>query len=168
MKYFVTVGSRVVEVDVDGDRVSVDGHDVVASLSTVPETPEVRLELNGRVSSIAVDQFVDGRWRLVDRGSVYDIEAVDERTRHIRSLVGAERGSAGAGVLKAPMPGLVIQIAVAAGDNVVAGQGLVVLEAMKMENELKATASGVVKSVRVEVGQAVEKGVVLVELEYRE
>lgn len=168
MKYFVTVGERVVEVDIDGERVRIDGRDVDASLTKVPETPVVQLELEGRVSSIAVDQFVDGRWRLVDRGSVYDIEAIDERTRHIRSLVGAERGTAGAGVLKAPMPGLVVQIAVAEGDKVAAGQGLVVLEAMKMENELKATASGVVKSVRVTIGQAVEKGAVLVELEYSE
>ena len=164
MKYFVTVGERTLEVDIDGDRVRMDGQELHASLTTVPETPEVRLEVAGRVSSLAVDRYVDGRWRLVDRGSVYDIEAVDERTRHIRSLVGAERGTAGGGQLKAPMPGLVIQIAVAEGDRVTAGQGLVVLEAMKMENELKVTAAGVVNRVRVAVGQAVEKGQVLLDI----
>ncbi len=166
MKYFVTVGERTIEVDIDGDHVRVDGQALDASLKTVPGTPEVRLKVAGRVSSLAIDQYVDGRWRLVDRGSVYDIEAVDERTRHIRSLVGARRGTADGGVLKAPMPGLVIRVDVAEGDPVVTGQGLVVLEAMKMENELKATASGVVKSIRVVIGQAVEKGAVLVELDY--
>ena len=69
------------------------------------------------------------------------------------------------GVLKAPMPGLVGRVQVQPGEQVAAGAPLVVLEAMKMENELKAGAPGVVKSVRVVSGEAVEKGQVLVEFE---
>jgi pyruvate carboxylase subunit B len=63
------------------------------------------------------------------------------------------------------MPGLVLRVQVAAGQRVAEGGGLVVLEAMKMENELKAPATGVVKAVRVSPGEAVEKGQVLVEFE---
>ena len=63
------------------------------------------------------------------------------------------------------MPGLVVRVNVAVGDQVAAGQGLVVIEAMKMENELRASAAGVVRAVHVEAGAAVNKGVVLVELE---
>ena len=63
------------------------------------------------------------------------------------------------------MPGLVVRVQVQPGEKVAAGDSLVVLEAMKMENELKAGASGVVKSVRVAPGEAVEKGQVLVEFE---
>ncbi len=103
-------------------------------------------------------------WRLVDKGAVVDVEATDERTRHIRSLGGSSRGTAASGVLKSPMPGLVVRVAVAVGDEVAEGQGLVVLEAMKMENELKAPAAGVVASIRVAVGQTVDKGEVLLEL----
>jgi pyruvate carboxylase subunit B len=62
------------------------------------------------------------------------------------------------------MPGLVVRIHVAVGDAVVAGQGLVAMEAMKMENELKAAGAGTVRAILVEPGQAVEKGTVLVEL----
>jgi biotin carboxyl carrier protein len=63
------------------------------------------------------------------------------------------------------MPGLVVRIQTEPGQHVQAGTPLIVLEAMKMENELKAAAAGVVKLVRVAAGEAVEKGQILVELE---
>jgi pyruvate carboxylase subunit B len=63
------------------------------------------------------------------------------------------------------MPGMVLRVQARAGDMVEAGAGLVVLEAMKMENELKAAASARVKTVRVGPGEAVEKGQVLLEFE---
>jgi pyruvate carboxylase subunit B len=63
------------------------------------------------------------------------------------------------------MPGLVLRVQVAPGQNVAAGTGVIVLEAMKMENELKAVGAGVVRSVRVSAGEAVEKGQVLIEFE---
>ena len=63
------------------------------------------------------------------------------------------------------MPGLIVRVNVAAGDMVEAGQGVIVMEAMKMENELRATSAGTVKSVEVVPGTAVEKGALLVALE---
>jgi biotin carboxyl carrier protein len=67
--------------------------------------------------------------------------------------------------MRAPMPGLVVRVAAVVGEPVQAGASLVVLEAMKMENELRASAAGVVQAVLVEPGQTVEKGQTLVELE---
>jgi pyruvate carboxylase subunit B len=61
------------------------------------------------------------------------------------------------------MPGLVVRVEVAEGQSVTAGQGVVIMEAMKMENELKAEAAGVVGKILVQPGQAVEKGAVLIE-----
>ena len=63
------------------------------------------------------------------------------------------------------MPGLIVRIDVKAGDQVIAGQGVAAMEAMKMENELRAPAAGKVKAVHAAVGQAVEKGALLVEFE---
>jgi pyruvate carboxylase subunit B len=63
------------------------------------------------------------------------------------------------------MPGLIVRVNVSPGDAVQAGQGLVVMEAMKMENELRAPAAGTVKTVMVEPGKAVEKGTVLVDFD---
>src|SRR5205809_97683 len=70
----------------------------------------------------------------------------------------------GGGTVRAPMPGVVVRIEVVEGQQVDAGAGLVVVEAMKMENELRAPRSGMVQTVHVAVGQAVEKGASLVTL----
>ena len=91
--------------------------------------------------------------------------ALDERARAIRAL-GTQGGKAAvAGVLTAPMPGLVVRVLVAVGERVEAGAGLIVIEAMKMENELKAPAAGTVRRVLAGPGASVEKGAVLMELE---
>lgn len=164
MKYLVTIADREVEVVVDGEQLTVDGVAVAATLERIPGSPEVRVVIDGQAHRLAVDAQEGGMWRLVDRGAVTEVGIEDERTRHIRSLTGAGKASAGGGILKAPMPGLVVRIAVAVGDQVGAGAGLVVLEAMKMENELKAPAAGVVTAIKVTPGQAVEKGAVLLEL----
>ena len=82
----------------------------------------------------------------------------------LRDLIDASQQSSGPAPLLAPMPGLVLRVSVAVGDSVSAGQGLVVVEAMKMENELRATTAGVVTAVRAVPGTAVEKGAVLIEL----
>ena len=95
--------------------------------------------------------------------SGWDVEVLDERARHLRQLAGSGRGKRGGNVLKAPMPGLVVRVEVEPGQAVVEGQGVVVLEAMKMENELRASAAATVAAVRVAPGAAVEKGDVLVE-----
>ena len=68
-------------------------------------------------------------------------------------------------ILVAPMPGKVVRVAVQAGQEVKAGDELVVVEAMKMENEFRAMAAGTVKQVRVEAGQAVNAGDILVVVE---
>jgi pyruvate carboxylase subunit B len=67
--------------------------------------------------------------------------------------------------MRAPMPGLIVRVDVTAGDEVRTGEGVVIIEAMKMENELRADGGGIVSRVLVEAGQAVEKGAVLVEFE---
>jgi biotin carboxyl carrier protein len=65
----------------------------------------------------------------------------------------------------APMPGLVVRVEVEVGQHVKAGQGVVVVEAMKMENELKAPGDGVIAEIRAKTGETVEKGAVLLVLE---
>jgi pyruvate carboxylase subunit B len=165
MKYYVTVGGREHLVEVDGDRVTVDGQPAVATAAGVEGTPVRQVLLDGASWMLTLDPAGRGRWNVGWRGDRWEVEVVDERTRHIRSLTGPGQVRSGGGAIKAPMPGLVVRILVEPGQAVEAGQGVVVLEAMKMENELKAAAAGVVRAVRAEVGRPVEKGQVLVELE---
>jgi pyruvate carboxylase subunit B len=100
-------------------------------------------------------------------GDRWEAEVVDERTRHIRSLTSGANAARPPATLRAPMPGLVVRVLVEAGQEVAAGAGMVVLEAMKMENELKAAGPSVVGAIRVVAGEPVEKGQVLVELRDR-
>jgi biotin carboxyl carrier protein len=165
VKYVVTVAGQNIEVTVDGDQVTVDGRELGASLGVVPGTPVRQLVLDGRSEGLAFEPAGRGKWAITRRGERWEVEVLDERTRHLRSLTGAAGGVRGPGALKAPMPGLVVRVQVTAGQRVAAGTGVVVLEAMKMENELRAAMDGVVRSIRVAAGEAVEKGQVLVEFE---
>jgi pyruvate carboxylase subunit B len=82
----------------------------------------------------------------------------DARTYQLRSLFAKTGGKQADQTVKAPMPGLISRLEVATGDAVAPGQGLLVLEAMKMENEIRATSGGTVTKVFVQRGKVVEKG----------
>lgn len=90
-------------------------------------------------------------------GQTFEVGVQDERARALASLVGEARAS-GDVTIRAPMPGLVSNVLVSEGDEIQRGQAVVVLEAMKMENDLSATRAGIVKSLRVAKGQTVAQG----------
>jgi pyruvate carboxylase subunit B len=167
VKYIVTVAGREIEVEVDGERVTVAGRIMAAALRRVPGTPLRQLSVDGRPETLVMQPSGRGQWAIGVRGERWEVEVVDERTRHIRSLTGGADRPRGPGALRAPMPGLVVRVLVEPGQSVSRGGGVVVLEAMKMENELKAPAAGVVGAIRVGAGEPVEKGQVLVELRER-
>lgn len=167
MKYVVEINGERVNVELDGGSAIVNGERVEANLQAIPGTP-VRLVRIGdsmhRVTARRQPQNGRGAYVLDVDGFRYEALSLDERTRTIRDLAATSEVASGPAPLKAPMPGLVVRIAVAVGDTVVAGQALVVVEAMKMENELRAATAGVVTAIRAVQGTAVEKGAVLVEL----
>ena len=165
MKYFVTIGAQTVEVEVEGGRVLVGGEAREALLAAVSGTPLYHLLLAGESWTVAAQPLEGaGRWALGVVGERVELEVMDERAQQIRALTGKRAALGGGATVRAPMPGLVVRVAVAAGQRVEAGAGVVVVEAMKMENELRAPRAGVVEAVHVAVGQAVEKGAPLVTL----
>jgi len=164
MRYFVTVGGRPHEVELGPEGASVDGTPVQADLEHVEGTDVRSLILDGRSHRILARRGEGGTWDLQVGGRRYRVEAVDERTRAIREMTGSTAGPVGPRPVRAPMPGMVVKIDVAVGDVVTTGQGVAIVEAMKMENELKAEAAGVVTRIHVEPGQAVEKDQVLIDL----
>jgi pyruvate carboxylase subunit B len=97
-----------------------------------------------------------------------EVEVQDDRSKQIEALTGQGRKTAAGGVVKAPMPGLVVRVEVREGQVVEVGEGLVVVEAMKMENELRALSRGVVEHIHVSAGQRVEKGAPLVTIKVPE
>ena len=151
-------------------RVRVDGRDAVAvsreplDLRPTPDGGYSLIAPSGKTHHVAVEALdlrarvmrlrVDGRRHDVALQSPLD-QLVDE--------LGLEAESAPVlSEIRAPMPGLVLRITVEAGQEVAAGDTLLVLEAMKMENAIKAPAAGVVAEVHVGQGVAVEKGALLV------
>jgi pyruvate carboxylase subunit B len=165
MRYVVEVDGERRTVEIEGDRVTIDGTELRAHLTDVEGTPVSLLTIGERVYRLVARRGdARGRYTLSLDGRRFAAEALDERTRTIRDLSAASAAAAGPAPLVAPMPGLVVRVTVQVGDEVAAGQGLVVMEAMKMENELRAPAAGTVKAVHAAPGTPVEKGTVLVEL----
>jgi len=166
VKYFVRIGDEDHEVVLDSEGIQIDGARVTASVSPSDGTPVRTVSIGPEVHRVVVRRgSARGNYTLWLDGFRFEVEALDERTRAIRELSGASSAPTGPAPLVAPMPGLIVRVAVKPGDEVRAGQGLVVMEAMKMENELRAVAAGRVKSVQAQPGMAVEKGALLVELE---
>lgn len=165
MKYFVTLGDRTVEVDLTGHTPVVDGTPVEAHMTVLPGTAVRSLDVGGRSHTLSArpgDRR--GRWHIALGRERFTADAVDERTRAIREMTGAGEDVADMTVI-APMPGLVLRVEVEVGQAVRAGQGVVIVEAMKMENELKAPSDGVVARILVQERQTVEKGATLLILE---
>ena len=159
------VNGRTVSVSLGPEGISVDGDPIEARIEEVDGTPIVLLIAGGTLHRLAVRRGDGrGRYSIWSESHRFEVEALDERRRAIRDMAGASSESTGPAPLVAPMPGLVVRINVEAGDPIRAGQPLVVMEAMKMENELRSTSDGVVRAVRVQSGEAVEKGTVLIEL----
>jgi pyruvate carboxylase subunit B len=142
-RYRVTIGSDVWEVDA---RLTAQG---IYSL------------LVGGVSYVADVLDREGACWVDVGGESYEIR-VEEQTRWIIRTRGGAAGAAQGQTLTAPLPGKITHVAVRPGDRVAPGDTLVVIEAMKMENEFKASAAGTVAEVRVAPGQAVNPGDVLV------
>jgi pyruvate carboxylase subunit B len=163
VKYVVTIHGRTFEVEIRGAEARVNGEVVHAVLHPVPGSPLRLLMLPDGAETFALSRR-DGGWAVHAGGEVWDAVVVDERTRRLREVTGGGHAGAGHGSVKAPMPGRVVRVEVRTGDLVRQGQGVVVLEAMKMENELAAPIAGRVTAVHAEAGAAVTKGTVLVEV----
>jgi biotin carboxyl carrier protein len=164
VKYVATLGGKSVVVELTaGD----DGHhrltvgDEVWEVDARPTHQGTYSLLVGGVSHVAAVVDRDGT-RVVDvGGETYEV-LVEEQSRWIIRTHGGVEGAADGQTLTAPLPGKITHVAIRPGDTVQAGDTLVVIEAMKMENEFKASAPGTVAEVRVAPGQAVNPGDVLV------
>ena len=122
------------------------------------------LLVEGQSHEVAVVRVGDGAYAVDWRGRSFEIELVDPLT-HLAETSRGEAGKQGKRVVKAYMPGRVVEVRVQPGDRVETGQPMIVLEAMKMQNEIQAERSGLVSRVYVTAGEAVEGGDPLVEVD---
>jgi biotin carboxyl carrier protein len=137
-----------------------DGAERTAAVE-MPEPCVYSVLMDGRSYDARVEEIPGGLVVVID-GFRFEMEVRDPR-RWSRKDAG--RGSEGVQTVTAPMPGKVVRVLVAAGDDVSAGQGLLVVEAMKMQNEMKASRAGRVLALRVKEGATVTAGEVLATIE---
>ena len=166
MRYYVTVEGRVLEVEVDGDAARVEGAAGEARVLEGSRGPSLWVSVGGRPHRLYGVRRGATAWEIHFRGRSFQVDVADEmRWRRRRSGGGGTVAAAGLEPLRAPMPGLVLRVEVEKGQDVAQGQGLLIVEAMKMENELRAQAAGRVRHVRVAAGESVRRGDILVEFE---
>jgi len=161
MKYYVTVDGEAREVELTEEGLQLDGWPIHAELASVPGTPEGHLRLGDRGYPLTGHR-VKGGWQIEIAGRKLVLGVEDERARAIRELAGEAASSPSTRDLRAPMPGLVVRVLVDPGQAVSAGTGLVVVEAMKMENELVAETDSIIASVEVDEGDTVNQNDLLV------
>ncbi|HME11337.1 MAG TPA: biotin/lipoyl-containing protein [Candidatus Acidoferrum sp.] len=151
---------RNIELQREGQlwRVSIDGNPLEAdAVEIAPHTFSVLL--HGKSYELRVTPMPDGALKIQSASNEFSAEVIDPR--EWRGRHGALQAE-GRQQIISPMPGKVVRILVAAGDKVAAGQGLVVVEAMKMQNEIRSPKSGTVEKVVATEGQAVNAGDVLI------
>jgi biotin carboxyl carrier protein len=166
VKYVVQLNGQRHTVSIEPDGVQYEDEPKArGELSDIEGSPVRMVKLGTHVYRVVAEKRQGrGRYTLWVDGYRFEVEALDERTRAIRDLSAANAAPTGPAPIIAPMPGLIVRVNVSIGDKVEAGQGIVVMEAMKMENELRATAPGTVQTIEVAAGTAVEKGALLVSL----
>ncbi len=148
----------------DDGRIVVDGEPLECEVHRMSQGQFLRI--GKRTWSLRMLEPVDdsGLRRIAVNGKVIAVEVDDETSALLRSLQTEKATKLHSAILRSPMPGRITRILVAEGELIEAGQGVLILEAMKMENEIKAPSAGIVKAVRVQEGNAVEKNAILIEV----
>ncbi len=167
MKYYIELEGKEIAIDI----VEKDGQLIVRSENGLIPLDSHSVG-NGFSSFLIGGKHYDFHIKDNDEGMVIDtgsskITAIvlDEREKMLTNFVKTGSGKGKLSDLRAPMPGLVVSVEVEPGQAIKKGDGLIIIEAMKMENELKAARSVKVKQVKVTVGQTIEKGAVLITFE---
>jgi biotin carboxyl carrier protein len=157
MKYIATVENKqfVVEI-IDEKHISVDGKRYEVDFETVSGQPVYSLIVDGKSHESYIYQG-DDNWQVLLRGRLYPVTVEDEREKRLRAAAGGGVAETGEYHLRAPMPGLVVAIPVTEGQEIKRGQVILILESMKMQNELKAPRDGTLGRIRVKVGESVEQ-----------
>jgi biotin carboxyl carrier protein len=165
VKYFVKIGERELEVELLRE-----GQSLIAILgdrrfeiehADVDRLGQSMLRVGPDAYAVSMEEEGE-RYRVTIAGEGFSVVCDDERERAARALAGEK--AAGGGIVESVMPGIVRALLVAEGDAVEPDTTLLILEAMKMQNEIKAGAGGVVGKVYVAVGAAVGAGAKLVEI----
>lgn len=162
MKYITTIGEREYSIEIVNRKlVIVDGISYDVDFASISGQPVYSLLVDNK----SYEGYMypdDDDWEVLLQGILYSVNVEDERERRLRQALGEGPSQTGEFHLKAPMPGLVVTIPVSEGQEVAKGDVLIILESMKMQNELKSPQDGQISRIRIKVGDSVERKQTLV------
>lgn len=157
MKYITTIEGMEFEIEVIDERhIRIADRLMQVDFEPVSGQPVFSLIVDGK----SYESYVypdEEDWQVLIHGRQYQVRVEDEREKRLRAAAGAGVAEGGEFHLKAPMPGLVVAVPVSEGQTIEKGQVLIILESMKMQNELKAPRAGMVGRIRVKAGESVEQ-----------
>ena len=157
MIYVSTVNGVEYRIEIIDERhIIVNGRQLTVDFNTVSGQPVYSLIVDGK----SFEGFVypgETEWEVLLMGRQFPVAVEDEREKRLRAAAGGSVSDAGEFHLKAPMPGMVVSIPVEEGQEIEKGDVLLILESMKMQNELKAPRAGIVGRIRVKMGELVEQ-----------
>jgi biotin carboxyl carrier protein len=157
MKYISTVNDIEYAIEIIDERhISVDGRVLAVDFNPVSGQPVYSLLVDGQ----SVEAYVypgEEKWEVLLMGRQFQVMVEDERDKRLRAAAGGSISETGEYHLKAPMPGMVVSILVEEGQKIEKGQVMLILESMKMQNELKSPRAGTVGRLRVKPGESVEQ-----------
>lgn len=164
MKYFARIREQEYEVEIEDGVVFLNGEPIDIDLTQVGETELYSVLYDGRSFELLIhaERF---DYAVTLRGDQYSVQVEDERTRKLNAGRRTQAVPDGELAVRAPIPGLVVKVLVDDNAEVEEGQPLLILEAMKMENEIRSPKAGTVKAVEVAAGQRVEQNAILLILE---
>lgn len=164
MKYVATVNDQTYTIEIAADgRLLVDGEDRHADFLALDDQALFSLLIdNASVEGLVRE--IEGIYEVLMWGALYHVKVMDEREQRLAAGSSGFTPQGGEVIIRAPMPGLIIDVPVELGQDVEAGQTLVILESMKMENELKAPRNGTVHMLNVQAGDSVEQNKSLVSI----
>lgn len=163
-RYKAIVGERELDIDLNAGEVLVDGELFPGDFEILGDG-RIHFIVDGRSYSALLRRNGEGLAEVSVEGVRSEVSIKTERELLLEKYGIDTAQSAGHANLKSPMPGLVVRIAVTEGDSVSKGDPLLVLEAMKMENELKADSDGIISAIHTSEGEAVTKGQLLIEID---
>ena len=168
MKYFVRNGEseHVIEFTNSNDavRLILDDENSRVELSPLGKENLYSFLLNNQSYELFIQKNKDV-YSVSLNGRKYEFELEDEKTRFLRSLIKTEQGQTGKVEMKAPMPGLIVKINVSEGQTVATGDALFIIEAMKMENEIRSHQAGTVSKIFKQERDSVDKDTVVMVIE---
>ena len=157
MKYISTVNGKEYTIEIiDERRITINGQKLTVDFNSVNGQPVYSLLVDGK----SFEGFVypgEEAWEVLLMGRQYPVTVEDEREKRLRAAAGGSVSEAGELHLKAPMPGMVVTIPVEEGQKIEKGQVVLILESMKMQNELKSPRAGIIGRVRVKPGESVDQ-----------